>query len=199
MLMSTRTIDLTNKFYRNVDVETEVANKLLTESIKRSMEEHALYNSTVTFSSYEYDSVIGAVKYIFKVAKEQGVLDDKFLSACLSDNYKDITMTNGFKVNVSDYINHEFNISPQKPGWLNRASRVRFHLPHGTQNQNASVEKLLAVIESTTRKGTEVRFANYSPSGDERIVRLNYNSMMQDNAPPKKEEAFTAGFKTRLS
>ena len=49
MLMSTRTIDLTNKFYRNVDVETEVANKLLTESIKRSMEEHALYNSTVTF------------------------------------------------------------------------------------------------------------------------------------------------------
>lgn len=185
MFRSMQTLDLTNRFYRNVDVESEVATKLLAEAIKRSMEEHKLYNTRVQFNKFEYDAIIQAIKYVFRVAKEQGSLGDKFLNACLSDNYSDITWTNNFQVTLSDLITHEFNITPHKATLLNGGySTVRFFLPHGTQNQNTSIEKLLAAIETTVKKASEIRFTNYSDHADDRIIRLNYKShILQDNIP----------------
>lgn len=199
MLRTTRTLDLTNRFYRNTDIESEVATKLLTEAIKRSMEEHSLYNTRVIFNAHEYDSIINAVKYVFKVAKDQSSLDDRFLLACLSDNYSDITWTNSFQVALSDLISHEFNITPHKASWVNGGfSKVKFYLPHGTQSQNTAIEKMLASIESTAKKASEVRFPNYASHGDERVIRLNYKShVLQDNIPPM-ENGFPGDFRTRL-
>lgn len=148
------TIDLTNKFYCNVDIDSEVAMKLLSLAIKKAMAEHSLHNLSVKLDPGEYKETVEAIKYVFGVAKEQGVLNDKFLYAAASDSYNDVLLTGKFQTEVAHAICEEFSITPQSPNivtkWFVRTTPVRFHLPQGPENQRLSIEKILKVVEVTT-------------------------------------------------
>lgn len=146
-------IDLTNRFYCNVDIDSEVAMKLLTLAIKKAMAEHSLHNLKVKFDPHQYKEVIEAIKYVFGVAKEQGMLNDKFLFAAASDSYNDVLLSGKFQSEFAHAICEEFSITPHEPHWLVKwfatEAEVAFHLPQGPENQRLSIEKMLKVIETT--------------------------------------------------
>lgn len=152
------TIDLTNRFYCNVDIDSEVAMKLLTLAIKKSMAEHSLHNLKVTFDPSEYRETVDAIKYVFGVAREQGLLNDKFLFSAASDGYNDVLLTGKFQTELSHAICEEFSITPEQPNWLLKwflhETNVSFYLPQGPENQRLSIEKLLRVVETTL--GTKI-------------------------------------------
>lgn len=151
------TIDLTNRFYCNVDIDSEVAMKLLTAAIKKAMAEHTLHNLKVKFDPSEYRETVDAIKYVFGVAREQGLLNDRFLFAAASDGYNDVLLTGKFQAELSHAICEEFNITPETPAWwmkwFSDEAVVRFYLPQGPENQRLSIEKLLKFIEATIGAG----------------------------------------------